>query len=521
MTDGRYDVIIIGSGPGGGTLALKLAATGKRILILERGNYLPRERDNWDSEAVFVRGKYQCTDTWYDGAGEGFRPGLHYVVGGNSKVYGGALYRLREADFGELTLEDGVSPAWPVGYDVFEPYYTQAEALFHVHGLRGADPTEPWTSGPYLHPPVSHEPRIQALVDGLERIGHHPYPQPLAILLDEAGGRPLPSSACVRCDAFDGFPCLTNGKADAQIICIDPAVKHPNVTLLTGAYVERLQTDASGRTVTAVHVLRNGAPEVYSADIVAVAAGALSSALLMFRSASDAHPGGLANGSDQVGRNYMRHNNSAFMAISREPNDTVFQKTMALNDFYFGADDYEFPLGCIQMIGKSHGPQVRGEALPQFLSWFPDRPFEELARHSLDFWVMTEDLPRPDNRITLDRDGRVVLEVAPTGGKAHRHLRHKLEGLLGSIDAHPHLLERSLYLGKDITIGGTAHQAGTMRFGTDHATSVLDLNCRAHEVDNLYVVDASFFPSIAAVNPTLTIIANAMRVADQLTERLG
>ncbi|THD80502.1 MAG: GMC family oxidoreductase [Phenylobacterium sp.] len=521
MSQDRYDVIIVGSGAGGGTLALQLAPTGKRILILERGDYLKRERDNWESKAVFVDGKYQAKETWYDRAGDSFHPGLHQVVGGNTKVYGGALYRLREEDFGELAHAEGVSPAWPLGYEVFEPYYTRAERLFHVHGLRGADPTEPWASAPYPYPPVRHEPRIQQLCDGLSRIGHHPYPQPLAILLDEVDGRVSPHSACVRCDAFDGFPCLTNGKADAQIICVDPARAYPNVTLLTGALVERLETDASGRTVTGVHVVRNGERQVYAADIVAVAAGALSSALLMFRSASEAHPNGLANGSDLVGRNYMRHNNSAFMAISREPNDTVFQKTMALSDFYFGADDYEFPLGEIQMIGKSHGEQVRAEALPKALGFFPDWPFEQLAQHSLDFWVMTEDLPRPDNRITLDRDGRVILDVTPTGDEPHRRLRHKLQGLLGAIDAHPHLLERSLYLGKNIPIGGTAHQAGTMRFGPDPENSVLDLNCRAHQLDNLYVVDAAFFPSIGAVNPTLTIIANALRVADHLAERLG
>jgi choline dehydrogenase-like flavoprotein len=199
----------------------------------------------------------------------------------------------------------------------------------------------------------------------------------------------------------------------------------------------------------------------------------------------------------------------------------VFQKTLALNDFYFGAEDFEVPLGCIQMIGKSHGEQVRAEALPAFLSWFPETPFDELARHSLDFWVMTEDLPVADNRITLAKDGRVTLTVQPTGGHAHQRLRHKLQSLLTAIDAHPHLLERSLYLGKDITIGGTAHQAGTMRFGTDPASSVLDLNCKAHEVDNLYVVDAAFFPSIGAVNPTLTIIANALRVAEHLAARMG
>jgi len=515
-----YDVIIIGSGPGGGTMALELAATGKRILLLERGDYLRRERANWSSQAVVVDGRYQCPDVWEDRDGNAFHPGLHYVVGGNSKVYGGALYRLRLEDFGELKHEEGVSPAWPVGYDVFEPYYTRAERLFHVHGERRADPTEPWASAPYPHPPVRHEPRIQALHDGLVRAGHHPYPQPLALLLDEDEHGVKPYSPCIRCDAFDGFPCLTNGKADAQIIAVDPAAAHPNVTLLTGAYVERLETGASGRVVTGVHVVRGGVAEVYRADVVVVACGALSSALLMFRSASDAHPAGLANGSGLVGRNYMRHNNSAFMAVSLEPNDTVFQKTLALSDFYFGADDYEFPLGEIQMIGKSHGDQVKAEGLPRFLSFFPNRPFDELARHSLDFWVMTEDLPRASNRI-YDRDGKVVLEVQPTSDKPHRLLRHKLEGLLGKIDAHPHLLPRSLYPGKGIPIGGTAHQAGTMVFGPDPATSVLDLDCRAHGIDNLYVVDASFFPSVGAVSPTLTIIANAMCVADHLKARLA
>ena len=518
----RWDVIIVGSGAGGATLALELAPTGRKILLLERGDYLKRSPDNWSAKAVFVEGRYQASDTWYDEKGHGFHPGLHYLVGGNTKVYGGALYRLRERDFGQVVHPEGVSPAWPLSYEVFEPWYTRAEQLFQVHGLRGADPTEPWASAPYPHPPVRHEPRIAELAEALERIGHHPYPQPLAILLDETPeGRVRPDSPCIRCDAFDGFPCASNGKADAQVICVDPALTHANVTLLTGAYVERLRTDPSGRTVTGVEVVRNGEREVYQGDIVVSACGALSSALLMFRSASDAHPGGLANGSDQVGRNYMRHNNAAFMAVSRRPNDTVFQKTLALSDFYFGADDYDYPLGEIQMIGKSHGDQVRAEALPAALGWFPGMPFDELARHSLDFWLMSEDLPLPDNRIRLERDGRVVLKVNPTGGEAHARLRHKLEGLLDRIDAHPHLIGRSLYLGKNIPIGGTAHQAGTLRFGADPASSVLDLDCKAHQLDNLYVVDASFFPSIGAVNPTLTIIANAMRVAAHLTERLG
>lgn len=520
MGQDHYDVVIVGSGPGGGTMAWRLAQTGKRILLLERGDYLPRERANWDSQAVFNEARYQADETWYGRDGRSFRPGLHYFVGGNSKVFGGVLLRLREADFGEVRHPDGVSPSWPVGYDVFEPYYQQAEDLFHVHGLRGEDPTEPWTAKPYAYPPVSHEPRIQQLVEGLQREGLHPFHLPVGVLLEERDGVALPHSPCIRCDAFDGYPCATNGKADAQVICVDPALAAwPNLELWTGAYVERLVTDGAGRTVTGVTVISGEERRTVSGDIVVVACGALSSALLMLRSASDAHPAGLANDSGLVGRNYMRHNNSTVLAISKTPNPTRFQKTLGLNDFYFGADDWDFPLGHIQMVGKSDGTQIKGEGLPQLLQWFPDAPFDMLAHHSLDFWLTSEDLPRPENRISYDGD-RVVLALTEGSMEGHHRLRAKLRGLCDALDLHPHLFDRSLYLGKGVPIGGTAHQAGTLRFGEDPATSVLDLDCRAHGLDNLYVTDASFFPSIGAVNPTLTIIANALRVGDHLADRL-
>jgi choline dehydrogenase-like flavoprotein len=521
MSDSHYDVIVIGSGPGGASLAQKLAATGKRILLLERGDYLPRSVANWDSQTVFVDGAYQAKETWYGADGRSFAPGLHYYVGGNSKVYGAALFRLRERDFDEVRHKDGISPAWPLKYTAFEPYYAEAERLFHVHGRRGEDPNEPPSSGPFPHPPVSHEPAIQALSDNLHAHGLHPFHLPLGILLDEKDGKPTPTSICIRCDAFDGFPCLVNGKADAQVMCVDPALRaYTNLSLLVGAYVSRLETDATGRTITGVHVTRAGQEERYSADIVVVACGALSSALLLLRSGNDQHPNGLANGSGQVGRNYMRHNQSILMALSAKPNDTVFQKTLAVSDYYFGADDWEFPLGLIQMCATSHGAQIRGEALPAWLEWVPKMPFEEMARHSMDFWLSSEDLPHPDNRISYDGD-RVILNLTEGNMEAHHRLRAKLEQLLGGAGEHAMLLERSLYLGKNIPIGGTAHQAGTARFGTDPGTSVLDLDCKAHEVDNLYLADASFFPSIGAVNPTLTIIANALRVADRIKERLG
>src|SRR6185437_14739617 len=521
-TRDHYDVIVIGSGPGGASLAHRLAGFGKRILMLERGNYLPRSSDNWNSKTVFVDATYQAKETWYGRDGSAFRPGLHYFVGGNSKVYGAALFRLRERDFGEVRHKDGISPAWPLGYDLFEPYYTPAEALYHVHGQRGEDPTEPWSSAPYAYPPVKHEPRIQDLSDLLRREGLHPFHLPLGIKLDQnPDGSATTYSPCIRCDTFDGFPCPFNGKADAQVICVDPArAAFPNFTLLTNAYVTRLETGASGRSVSRVHVIRANQFEQYSADIVVAACGALNSSLLLLRSASEAHPNGLANGSDQVGRNYMRHNMSVVMALLKKPNRTVFQKTLAVSDFYFGADDWEYPLGLIQMCATSHGAQIRGEALPEWLEWMPRMPFEEMARHSMDFWLSSEDLPCPENRILYEGD-RVVLDVTQNNMEAHRRLKAKLKEILRKAGAHPLLLERSLYLGKNIPIGGTAHQAGTARFGRDPATSVLDLDCKCHELDNLYVADASFFPSIGSVNPTLTIIANALRVADKIRGRLG
>jgi len=518
----HYDLIVIGSGPGGASLLHRLAPTGKKILMLERGEYLPRERENWDAKTVFVDGKYQAKDTWYDKHDKPFAPGLHYWVGGNSKVYGAALFRLRERDFDEITHEDGISPAWPLKYDDFEPYYAQAEKLFHVHGQRGEDPTEPWSSTPFPHAPVSHEAAVERLSEGLKAAGLNPFHLPLGILLDEdKHGKATPTSVCIRCNAFDGFPCLLNGKADAQVVCVDPTLAaHGNVTLLTGAYAEKLLTDPAGRIVTGVQVQRAGQTEIFTADIVVVACGALSSALLLLRSATDQHPNGLANGSDQVGRNYMRHNQSVLMALLKEPNDIVFQKTLAFSDWYFGAPDEEFPLGLVQMCAKTHPDQIRAEALPAWTAFLPHLPFDLMARYSMDFWLSGEDLPLAENRIAIAPDGRVTLSLTETNMAAHRRLRQKLEAAMTQLGAHEKLLDHRLYFGQDIALNGTAHQAGTLRFGADPKSSVLDLNCKAHELDNLYVTDASFFPSIGAVNPTLTIIANALRVADHLKSRL-
>jgi choline dehydrogenase-like flavoprotein len=522
MSASHYDVIIIGSGAGGGTLAYRLAPSGKRILLLERGDYVPREKDNWSTRAVNVEGKYQTKERWTDRAGKELHPHTNYYVGGNTKFYGAALFRLRERDFGEIRHHGGVSPAWPIGYDELEPYYTEAEHLYQVHGRRGEDPSDPRASAPYAYPAVSHEPRLQQLSEDLTRAGLHPFHTPLGVMLDESDRR---TSRCIRCDTCDGHPCLVQAKSDAQVICVDPALRHSNVTLLTGAYVRRLETSVSGREVTGVVVERDGGEERYSADIVVVSCGAINSAALLLRSANDRHPRGLANGSDVVGRHYMGHINSVLMALSRCPNPTVFQKSLAVNDFYFGSKDWEYPLGHISFVGKLDGITLSAGAPAIAPGW----TLELMGKHSLDFWLTSEDLPDPDNRVTLDRDGRIVLSYTPNNGEGHRRLVAQLERVLQQQtrcgihghECHQGLFSRNLFVGQRIPLAGVAHQNGTVRFGRDPKSSALDPSCRAHEVDNLYVVDGSFFPSSAAVNPALTIMANALRVGDRVLDRLG
>ncbi len=517
-TTDHFDFIIIGSGPGGGTLAHTLAPSGKRILILERGPYLPREAENWNSDAVFVDGRYATRDVWHDKDGKPIHAGIHYFVGGNSKVYGAALLRLRARDFETIQHYGGISPAWPLSYTDFAPYYDRAETLYEVHGEHGTDPTDPAPDAKYPFPAVSHEPRIQRLFNDMQTAGVNPFPLPLGIRLLEEGTTVGRESKCVRCATCDGYPCWTLAKSDAESICVRPALAHPNVTIRTDTMALRLLTNAAGTEVTGVEVEHAGERETLTANVVVVACGAINSAALLLRSASDKHPAGLANGSTMVGRNYMRHNNTAMLAISREPNPTVFQKTIGCNDYYFNAPDSDLPLGHFQMLGKSDGGQIKGEA-PGWIPFKPEFPLEVMAKHSIDFWMTSEDLPSYENGVTLDRDGGIILTLYETNMEAHTRLQKKLHQLLDKIGCHDSFLPRSLYLGNNVPIGGTAHQVGTVKFGTDPKTSVLDTNCKAHELDNLYVVDGSFFVSAGAVNPGLTIMANAIRVGDHLLQR--
>ncbi|MGE3309474.1 MAG: GMC family oxidoreductase [Limisphaerales bacterium] len=518
----HYDLIIVGSGAGGGTLTWKLAASGKRILLVERGPYVPREKENWSTKAVNQDGRYNTKELWRDGNGRELHPHTNYYVGGNTKFYGSALFRLRAEDFGELRHHGGLSPAWPVGYDEFEPWYAEAERLYQVHGAAGEDPTDPWRSAPYPHPAISHERRIELLSEDFAAQGLRPFHTPLGVMLDEKNPRRSP---CIRCSTCDGHPCLINAKADAQTCCVEPALEFPNVTLMTDAKVTRLQTSPSGREVTRVVVERLGETLELSADIVVVACGAINSAALLLRSRNDKHPAGLANGSGVVGRHYMGHTNAVLMALSKCENPTVFQKTLSVNDYYFGWKEWEYPMGHISFVGKLDGDTLRAGAPAIAPGWTLDL----MGRHSLDFWLTSEDLPDPDNRVTLDRDGNIALSYTPNNEEGHKRLTRRLEDLLQAQTKCPHhgshchqgLFARNLFVGQRIPLAGVAHQNGTIRFGDDPRTSALDRNCRAHEVGNLYVVDASFFPSSGAVNPALTIMANALRVGDHLLDRLN
>ena len=502
------DVIIIGSGAGGATLARALAGSGLRILILERGERLPREKANWEPEAVLHDHRYHTSEQWCDSAGQWFSPITGYHVGGNTKLYGAAILRRREGDFSTRAYPDGSTPDWPLDYAALRPYYDQAEAWYHCHGERGRDPCEP-PRGDFPYPPIAHEPVIQTLADALAARGLHPFPIPLALLRDEAHPH---TSPCIRCDTCDGFPCLLHAKGDAEVCALQPALADPNITLLTGARVRRLLTGADGKQVESVEVVTAAGPCRFSARVVVVAAGAVNSAALLLASAQDAWPRGLANGNDLVGRHYMCHRNSICVALDpRRANPTVFQKTLAINDFYEASGDPEFPwaLGHIQNMGKITPAVLSAQRVhwPEFFA-------AAVAHHSVDWWLTTEDLPDPENRVTVDTGGGIHLRYTPNNVAVHARLLATWKTLL-------HELGYPIVQTQTMGIEAVAHQAGTLRFGHDPATSVLDVNCRAHGVDNLYAVDASFMPSIAAVNPSLTIMANALRVAVHLRARFS
>ena len=510
MPHAHYDLIIIGSGAGGATLAHALAPTGVRLLVLERGDFVPREAENWSPEEVWKKLRYQTTEHWLDAQGQDFRPYTHYGVGGNTKFWGTVLYRLRREDFHALQHLDGFSPAWPIDYETLEPYYERAERIYHVHGQHGIDPTEP-PRGPYPYPPIAHAPGMARLVADLERLGLHPSPLPLGLM------NPGEPGGCILCNTCNSFPCQLHAKSEAEVCCLRPAMTHGNVELWTRAYARRLLTAPSGRRVEAVEVERDGEIHRVSAPLIVVSCGAVNSSALLLRSATSSHPAGLANSSGLVGRRYMAH--LATMMQGFYPfrtNATVFQKTVAINDFYFRGPGVDYPLGQIQSQGRTHGvmAKVAGDTMSfrgLEARHIPLWAYKLWVSRGVDWLAVSEDLPDPENRVTVEPDGRLRLHYQPNNLVAHARLVRETKRILRQLGA-------LIVVSHSHQSRNTTHQCGTLCFGTDPRASVLDPYCRAHDVENLFVVDASFFPSSAAVNPGLTIAAQALRVADHLRD---
>jgi choline dehydrogenase-like flavoprotein len=498
---GDYDVVIVGSGVGGSAVALQLAGTGARVAVLERGPYLPREAQLWDPEAMFVERRYAARETWYAGD-RPFTPGNYYFVGGNSKFFGTAMFRFRARDFEELVHEEGISPAWPIRYEDLEPWYARAEALFGVNGRAGLDPTEPPRSGEYPRPPVPHEPVIADIEARLRAQGLKPFPMPSAIDFGSGG-------TCRRCSNCDGFACRVDAKGDAEIRLLRPAQRSTNISVVPNTRVDRLVLDGAGRRVVAAEVVQEGVSRTVRAGLFVVSAGAINSAALLLRSAQGRHARGLANSSDVVGRHYMTHNTTAIMAIHPlRKNGTRFPKTLAVHDFYFGDRESSTPLGSLQLLGKIREPMLRGPlpTVPTFL-------LRAMAERSVDWYAQSEDLPLPDSRVTVRPDGAVNLQWVRSNMRAHTRWVEKCRDILRRA-GYPIVLARGF--GTEVV----SHQCGTVRFGADPATSALDPMCKAWDHENLYVVDAGFFPSSAAVNPALTVAAQALRVGSHLAEEV-
>jgi choline dehydrogenase-like flavoprotein len=484
---------------GGGTLAWALKDTGLDVLILERGQFLPREPENSQPDHVFVKKRYVTSKPWYDAkTGQPFQPGVYYWVGGNTKMYGACLPRFRRSDFEEVSHQEGVSPAWPFSYDDLEPFYGQAEQLFQVHGSVDEDPTEPPHSTDYPYPPLSHEPAVERFANMLYLQGLHPFHMACAMQLPSRAERIADTTA-------DGSPSSTGNKGDAENRAVRPALESPTVRLLLGAYVRRLHTGADGHSVTAAEAQLGDRIIRIQAKTFVVCGGAVNSAALLLRSVSDQHPNGLGNSSGLLGRNYMVHNSTFFMAVDpRRRNDTAWQKTLGLNDWYEAGPETRYPLGNLQMLGKLQAPMVKA-ARP----WAPIWALKLVTDRSLDMYLTTEDLPRSENRVSVDGD-QIMINWTPNNLTPHQELVKRVSRTARKA-GYP------IVLSERMGIATNSHMCGTAVAGTDPSTSVLNPNCRSHDVSNLFVVDGGFFPSSAALNPALTIAANALRVAPTIS----
>lgn len=493
---GSPDIVIIGSGMGGATVAAGLAGSGASILILERGRSIADTPEARDPRAIFQRGHYRSKEQWYDQHGKPFNPGNYYFVGGNTKLYGAVLIRYRKEDFDDLEHDGGVSPAWPFPYEELESWYGKAEALYCVRGALGDDPTEPHHSTQFPFPPVPDEPPIAQARAELKAQGLHPFSLPLGV--DHATWLKRARTG------WDAFPDTRTGKMDAETCGLATALKYPNVRLEAGADVTWLETDAAGKRIVAVHCRKDGADHRLTPQLVILSAGAVMSAVLLLRSADQKNPNGLANKSDQVGRHFMNHNTSAVLAIDpRRRNTCVYQKTIGFNDFYLSDGNGGKPLGNVQLLGR-----VLGSILKGTIKWAPEWALSVMSGRAIDWYAMSEDLPNPDSRIRV-KGNDIILDWQRSNMDPHHRLVAKMKEIFRAA-GYPIVLSRPF----DRKV--VSHQCGTVRMGNDPAKAALDPYCRAFDHPNLIVMDAGFLPNSAAVNPSLTVAAQALRVADHI-----
>ncbi|MGV0876905.1 GMC family oxidoreductase [Martelella sp. FLE1502] len=488
------DVVIIGSGMGGATLAASLAPTGAEILILERGQQIPDDALARDPDRIYRNSAFRSNETWLDADGKPFSPGNYYNVGGNTKLYGAVLYRYRRQDFQAMEHLGGVSPAWPFPYETLAPYYDAAEALYQVRGDFTEDPTEPPHAGPYPYPAVPDEPALAAVRRRLEKAGLHPAALPLGVDLDRwlSHGN----------DGWDGYPDTRSGKMDAETCALAAALSHNNVRMETGARVTHMTAAPDGRRIASVTYQQAGETITVTPEIVALAAGAVQSAALLLKS-------GLANSSGAVGRHFMNHNATAMIAYDpRFHNDAVYQKTFAINDWYLADGDNGPPLGNVQLLGRVV-PKILKATTPSM----PMALATHLSRHSVDFYAISEDLPNPESRVVLNGND-IQLLWRRSNMEAHNRLVKRMKQALRRA-GFPVVLSR-LFDGRV-----PSHQCGTARLGDDPATVVLDPDCRSFDHHNLYVTDASALPTSAAVNPSLTVAALALKAGDAIKRELA
>lgn len=473
-------------------MAYALAPSGAQIVILEQGHQLPAHPNNRDPRAIFQRGVFRTNELWYDESGKAFGPGNYYYHGGNTKFYGAVLMRFRAQDFDGVEHLEGTAPPWPFRYADLERWYQRAEEVFQVRGELGDDHTEPVHSGEYPFPPVPDEPAIAELRTRFKAVGLHPASLPMGVDIDTwlAHGK----------TPWDAFPDARSGKMDAETCALLPALAHPNVSLESGAEVLRLITEVDGKSIREVEYRQHGEIKRLTAKTFVLAAGAVRSTKILLASSDR----GLANRSDTVGRHFMNHNLTALLAYDRGfTNNSVYQKTFGMNDFYLDDTMGGGPLGHVQLFGRVSPQVMKGN-----VRWAPEWLLNLWSKHSADVLLMSEDLPNPDSRVRLDGN-RLVLNWQRSNMKPHELLRKAMVERLRAAGFQ-------LTLSRPFDRNTTSHQCGTVRIGNDPATAALDPFGRAFDHPNLLVTDASTLVTSAAVNPSLTVAAMALRTANHL-----